>query len=139
MNIGIASDHAGYLLKEEILLWRQTSFLFEDLGTNSTKAVDYPEFANKITSLINKNFDLGILICGTGIGMSICANRRSFVRAALCYDTLTACLARQHNDANILVLGANFTSKEQAEVIISQFCHQKFMGGRHALRIKSIL
>lgn len=140
MNIFIASDHAGFNFKQEIIRAFDGSKLnFIDLGTNSTDSVDYPDFANKLCDKIleNKN-TFGILICGSGIGMSIAANRHHGIRAALCNESLSAKLARMHNDANVLCMGARLIGISMAEEIINTFLNTSFEGGRHIKRIEKL-
>lgn len=137
MKIGIASDHAGYNLKSAIIANFQEQYQFIDFGCNNSQtSVDYPDFAQKLcNSYIKQEFDLGILICGSGIGISIAANRFLEIRAALCSDCTTATLARQHNNANVLCLGARIIDQNQAFAIIKSFLEAKFLGGRHQQRI----
>ena len=142
MIIGIANDHAGYELKERILRYLKDELNINNVlnfGTDSSDSVDYPDYAKKITSAIESNkIDIGILICGTGIGMSICANRNKKIRAALCYDVKHARLAREHNNANVLVFGARYLSFEESKNIIKTFLDSKFQEGRHLNRINKI-
>ena len=133
MSIFIASDHAGFELKEYL----QTQFNLLDLGTHSTESCDYPVFAKMLCSQM-KEGDKGILICGTGIGMSIAANRFRNIRAALCFNEEMATLARQHNDANILVLGARIISPETDKNCVEKFLDTDFEGGRHQRRVESM-
>lgn len=133
MSIFIASDHAGFELKEYL----QTQFNLLNLGTHNEESCDYPVFAKKLAIRL-KNDDKGILICGTGIGMSIAANRFKNIRAALCFNEEMAKLARQHNDANILVLGARIISPETAKTCVEKFLSTDFEGGRHRRRLELI-
>ncbi|WP_323732803.1 ribose 5-phosphate isomerase B [Candidatus Bandiella euplotis] len=134
-KIGIASDHAGYELKRELLCYLEETVV--DYGTYNDEPVDYPDLAAELVKDIELGqINYGILICGSGIGMSICANRNKFARAALCYSMEAAKLAREHNDANILVLGARFTPFEDSKNILDIFLNTKFDGGRHLRRIK---
>ena len=139
-KISISSDHAGFKLKENIkhnLLKKRINVI--DLGPNSNKSVDYPDFAKKVSSRVrSKKSDIGILICGSGTGMAISANKSKGIRAALCYNLKSARLSRQHNNANIMCLGSRFTSKGSALRLISTFLKTKFEGGRHLRRIKKI-
>jgi ribose 5-phosphate isomerase B len=138
-NILIASDHAGYKLKEYIIhSLKKYDINITDLGCNSSKdSVDYPDFANALCSKIDdKSF--GILICGSGIGMSICANRHKHIRASLCHNKNTAKLARLHNNSNILCLGARFLKQKHALFLCKIFLTQKFEGKRHLERISKI-
>ncbi len=133
MSIFIASDHAGFELKEYL----KTQLNLLDLGTHSSESCDYPVFAKKLAIKL-KNDDKGILICGTGIGMSIAANRFKNIRAALCFNEEMATLARQHNDANVLVLGARIISPETAKNCVEKFLSTDFEGGRHRRRLALI-
>lgn len=140
MQISIASDRAGLELKTFLIeeLEKQ-NYNMIDLGTNNNDSVDYPDYAKKVVnSILIENTDLGILICGTGIGMSITANRYKNIRAALCSNPLEAKLAREHNDANIICLGARMIGKELALENVNIFLNTKFSGERHLLRIKKI-
>lgn len=139
-KIYIASDHGGFFLKEQIFKYLQDkSTNIIDLGTESPSSVDYPDFAKLLVSeiKINKN-SLGILLCGTGIGMSIAANRYSHIRAALCTDEEMAMLSRNHNNANVLVIGGRTTSLNSAKKIIDSFLQTEFEKGRHVKRLKKI-
>ena len=135
--IVIASDHAGFdlkgVLKEEL-----TAMGLEvlDLGTDSRDSVDYPDFANALAAAITDGrADRGVLICGTGIGIAIAANRHAGIRAATCHDETSARLAREHNDANVLALGARSTPLETARECLRAFLDTPFGGGRHARRV----
>ena len=142
MIIGIANDHAGYKLKNNILIFLEKELNFKnviDFGSDTDDSVDYPDYAKKVINAIEQNnINMGILICGTGIGMSICANRNKHIRAALCLNTEYAKLAREHNDANVLVLGARYISFEKAKNIVNTFLDSKFQNGRHLSRINKI-
>lgn len=140
LNISIASDHSGYLLKD-LIIKRLTSeaLTFNDLGTNSSVAVDYPDYAAKVTSdVLEKDATLGILICTTGIGMSIAANRREGIRAALCTCIAMAEGARAHNDANILILPSKIIPENIVFNIIAKFLNTSFEGGRHNVRLAKL-
>jgi ribose 5-phosphate isomerase B len=139
-KILIAADHAGYELKKEVeRVLRERGLEFEDLGTNSAESTDYADYAHPLAERIsNGQADQGILLCGTGLGMSYAANRHPHVRAAVVWAPEVAALARQHNDANVLVLPARFVSKEQADEIVDAFLNSKFEGGRHQRRIDKI-
>ena len=140
-TIAIAADHGGYDLKEELKNFTIDGLNIEwlDLGTHSTESVDYPDYAHKMAnSLKNNEADLGILICGTGIGISIAANRHPHIRAALCTDTTMARLTRQHNNANVLALGARIIGGELAKDIVKAFVTSEFEGGRHERRIEKM-
>ena len=136
----LASDHAGFKLKESIkifLIKKRKKVL--DLGTKNSKSVDYPDFAHKLSKkLKNKNNRLGILVCGSGIGMSMAANKHKNIRAALCYNTKSTKLSRQHNDANVMTIGARLTKKNIAMKCVSTFMNTNFDGGRHKRRVKKI-
>ena len=132
----IASDHAGFALKSK-LCDRFESLV--DLGTNSEESVDYPDFANKLTNEVLKdNNNLGILICGTGVGMSIAANRVKGIRAGLVSNNEIARLIRQHNNANVLVLPGRFMDEEEAIKSVKTFIETEFEAGRHQARIDKI-
>ena len=137
-SIVIASDHAGYKLKSSLIKHiRNKSFI--DLGTNSEKKVDYPDYAKKLVKQIkDKRYIKGILICGSGIGMSIVANRFKGIRASLCFTPEMAKLSRKHNDANILVLPGRFIDVKTAKLCIDKFINTNFDGNRHLKRIKKI-
>jgi ribose 5-phosphate isomerase B len=136
-TIAMAADHAGYPLKESLkadLVARGLEVL--DLGTDSIDSVDYPDFAAKLAAALKDGkAGRGVLICGTGIGISIAANRYSHVRAALCAEPVAARFARQHNDANVLVLGARLIGSEVARDCLAVFLGTDFEGGRHSARV----
>ena len=146
MRLFIASDHAGFQLKSELI--RQKSLKYSDcndidlidLGTTGNESCDYPVFANKLVeNLINASeTDRGILICGTGIGMSIAANRYPKIRAALCFNEEMAIMSRKHNNANVIVFGARIITYETAICCVEAFLHTDFDGGRHARRLTLI-
>lgn len=140
MKIGIASDHAGYAMKMYIIDYlKKEGYQVIDYGPDILKKVDYPDYGKKAaTDLSVGKIDRAILICGTGIGMSIVANRFPHVRAALCYDPFLAEIARLHNDANALVLGGRIIANELACEIVRVFLETKFGGGRHLRRIRKI-
>ena len=139
MKVIIASDHAGFELKEKIKEEFSTLFVFEDLGTYSTDSVDYPDFAHPLAAKVAENPSLfGILICGTGNGMIMTANKHANVRAGLCWSPEIAALARQHNNANVLVMPARFISAETAFEIVRTFFNTDFEGGRHERRVGKI-
>ncbi|MBE6447529.1 MAG: ribose 5-phosphate isomerase B [Alphaproteobacteria bacterium] len=131
MSLFIASDHAGFLLKEEL----KKQFDLIDLGTHSTDSCDYPIFAEKLIRNLGQN-DKGVLICGTGIGMSIAANRCKNIHAALCFNEEMAKLSRQHNDANVIIFGARIISADVAIKCLKTFLSTDFEGGRHLRRIE---
>ena len=135
-KIFIASDHAGYEMKTALNNHFPT---FIDLGTNSFDSVDYPDFAHKLTNEILKNEgSLGILICGTGVGMSIAANRSEGIRAGLVSSVEVTRLIRQHNDANVLVIPGRFMEVEKAKNCVQTFIETQFEAGRHKQRIEKI-
>ncbi|ABV32911.1 MULTISPECIES: ribose 5-phosphate isomerase B [Pseudothermotoga] len=140
MKIAIGCDHAGFKLKEAIKGYLVSKgFNILDEGTYSEDSVDYPDFAAKVAlDIKNQRADFGILICGTGIGMSIAANRIKGIRAALCLFPEMAKLARSHNNANILVLPGRFIAVELAQWIVDAFIEEKFEGGRHENRVQKI-
>ena len=139
-KIGLAADHAGYELKEKIkdFLVKQKANV-KDLGTDSENSVDYPDYGKLLGEEIeSRRLDLGIAICGSGIGMSIAANRINGVRAALCSNVEMVKLARNHNDANILALGARSMSVEEAIDCLKVFLLEEFNGGRHIIRVEKL-
>ena len=141
MNIIIGSDHAGFDLKEEVttFLSKKHGFRVADMGTDSNAPVDYPIVAHKVAGRIsNGEFNRGILICGSGIGMSIVANRYAKVRAALCHNLFTVKLSRLHNDANILVLGGRVLGLGLVFDMVDLFLQTQFEGGRHQRRLDEI-
>ncbi len=140
MNIGLGSDHAGYDLKEFLKKQlKKEGFEIRDYGCGVKKSVDYPDFAEKVAKGIkNKEIDFGILVCGTGIGMSIAANRYSWIRAARSCTIQDAILARQHNDANILTLGGRIIANELAFQMSKIFVETPFLKGRHLRRVQKL-
>jgi len=138
--LAIGADHGGVHLKEVVIqALKAHQIAFVDVGTNGEASVDYPDFAAKVASgVANGDYDRGILICGTGIGMSIAANKFYGVRAALCHNTFTARMSRAHNDANVLVLGERVTGVGVANEIINVWLETDFEGGRHARRVEKI-
>ena len=139
-KILIASDHAGYKLKEIIKRYlSKKEIKIIDLGPFNSTKVDYPDYAHKLSKKINLNKKLtGVLVCGSGLGMEMTANRYKNVRAALCYNQKSAKLSRLHNNANIITLGSRLTKKSIALKCINTFLNTKFEGGRHTRRIKKI-
>ena len=132
----IASDHAGFKLKQILIEELQGEITFEDLGPFSENSVDYPDYAKKLSKKIDLKNDLvGVLICGSGIGMSMVANRFKNVRAALCMNNKMSILARQHNNANILVLGSRLISEQEAIKCLIVFLKTNYEGGRHQARL----
>jgi ribose 5-phosphate isomerase B len=140
VKVVIASDHAGVALKAELVAaLRSWGLDTVDLGPDSTASVDYPDFAQRVTDAIGRgDAALGVLVCGSGIGMSIAANKRPGIRAALCHHELEATLARQHNDANVLCLGSRFTGSALALAIAQAFVKGQFEGGRHQQRVAKL-
>ena len=138
--IVIGSDHGGFKLKEEVKRYfDEKEIKYIDKGTFSEESVDYPEIAKEVAKEVSeKRADMGILICRSGIGMSICANKFKGVRCAPCYEEQTAKFARMHNNANVLALGADYISTNDAICIIRQFIATEFEGGRHANRVDLI-
>ena len=139
-KVYISSDHAGFKLKEIIKLYlKKKNYKFIDLGPSDESRVDYPDYAHKLAKKvkINKNH-FGILICGSGMGMNITANRHKNIRAAQCFNLKSTKLSRLHNDANIITLGSRLLTKKTAINCVSVFLNTKFEGGRHAKRIKKI-
>ena len=136
----ISSDHAGFVLKEQIKKKFKKKYSFIDLGTNDSKmSVNYPEYAHKLCKKVSKNSkNIGILVCGSGIGMSMAANRHKKIRAAVCYSVKNTKLSRLHNNANIITLGSRLTKKNTAFKCIDVFINTKFEGGRHNKRVKKI-
>ncbi len=138
-SIIIASDHAGFLMKEKIKIFLNKSKIKSlDLGTFSEERVDYPDYAKKLALSVKKKSSFGILICGSGIGVSIAANRFKKVRAAVCYNQISASLARKHNNANVLCLGARLISLKNVQKIVYTFISTKFEGGRHINRVNKL-
>ena len=139
ITIPIASDHAGFEMKQRLIEALNQEFMFDDLGTYSQESVDYPDFAHKEANLIeNKTYEKGILICGSGNGIAMTANKHAGIRAALCWTSEIAQLARQHNDANILVLPGRFISLDEAKICVKTFFNTNFEGGRHQTRVQKI-
>ena len=139
-KIFISSDHAGFNLKEQIKKKFSKKYKFQDLGTNNSKvSVNYPYFAHRLCKKVSNNTkNIGILVCGSGIGMSMAANRHKKIRAAVCYSVKNTKLSRLHNNANIITLGSRLTKKNTAFKCIETFVNTKFEGGRHTKRIKKI-
>jgi ribose 5-phosphate isomerase B len=139
-KICIASDHAGYNLKESIKDFLINKYVsITDLGPFENKSVDYPDYAKKIANRVgSKKSDVGILVCGSGTGMAISANKVKNIRAAVCYNQKSTRLSRQHNNANIIALGARLTKKNLSLKLVEIFLKTKFEGGRHLKRVKKI-
>lgn len=136
-EIIIGSDHAAFDLKEKIKVYLfQTGMYIEDVGTDSKDSVDYPDFGIKVASAVSKGkFERGILLCGTGLGMSMVANRFPHVRAALCNDLFSAIMSRRHNNSNILVIGGRVTGESLAIAMLEAWLETPFEGGRHEGRL----
>ena len=139
-KIFISSDHAGFKLKESIKEYLLSKKIkFEDLGPKNDSSVDYPDYAHKVARRVKLNkSNVGILVCGSGTGMNIAANKHKNVRAAQCFNLKSTKLSRLHNDANIITLGSRLISKKNALKFISIFLNTKFDGGRHLKRVKKI-
>ena len=139
-KVCIASDHAGFKLKESIkdfLINKNISII--DLGPINETKVDYPDYAKKVSNrLKSKKSDVGILVCGSGTGMAISANKTKKIRAAVCYNSKSTRLSRQHNNANIIAIGSRLTKKNIAFKLVSIFLETKFDGGRHLKRVKKL-
>jgi ribose 5-phosphate isomerase B len=139
--VALGADHAGFPLKEDLKGWLiSRGFDVVDLGTQTTESVDYPDFAIAVGGAITAGkADRGVLVCGTGIGMAMAANKVPGARAAACSDAYTARMSREHNDANILALGARITSREAAIEILEVWLNAEFAGGRHARRVEKVV
>ena len=139
-KIFISSDHAGFKLKESIKDYLTTKKIeFEDLGPKNDNRVDYPDFAHKVARRVKLNKrNVGILVCGSGTGMNIAANKHKNVRAAQCFNLKSTKLSRLHNDANIITLGSRLLNKKNALNFVNVFLNTKFEGGRHLKRVKKI-
>ena len=141
VTVAFASDHAGYGLKQELMaaLAQMSGFEALDLGANGTSSVDYPDYGNAAAqTILEGKAELAVIICGSGVGISIAANRHAGIRAALCHNGLMAKLSRQHNNANILALGARMIGVEVAKDCLVQFLGAEFEGGRHDFRVKKL-
>ena len=139
-RIIVGSDHAGLPLKEPLVaLLRERGYEVEDVGTTDASSVDYPDFGHRVARAVaSGEHELGLLVCGSGIGMSITANRHPGVRAVVCSEPYSAAMARAHNDANVLCLGARVVGAGLAESILDAFLEGEFEGGRHARRVGKI-
>ena len=139
-KISISSDHAGFELKENIKqVLSKKKIKVIDLGPNSDKSVDYPDFAKKVAKNVSsKKSEVGILVCGSGTGMAMTANKFKKIRAAVCYNKASTSLSRKHNNANILALGSRLTKKSVALKLVNVFLGTKFEGGRHLRRVKKV-
>ena len=140
MKIAIGCDHRGFKLKKRLMEYlTQLGYTYYDFGSYDANPVDYPDIASKVAGAVSRReYDLGILVCGTGIGMAIAANKFPGIRAALALDTFLARRAREHIDANVLSLSAEETSEEKAKEIVYAFLTTQFEGGRHLRRIEKI-
>jgi ribose 5-phosphate isomerase B len=140
MRIALAADHAGYLLKDELGAWlREAGHDVINLGTNSPESVDYPEFGARLAEAIaNGSAERGIVVCGSGIGISIAVNRNPACRCARVSEPLSAGLAREHNDANVLALGARLVGSDMAKACVNAFLGTEFAGGRHQRRVDQL-
>lgn len=140
MRVAVASDHGGFRLKKEIIVFlQQEGIIYHDFGVFSEEAVDYPDYALIVAEALRKgDFERGILCCGTGIGMVIAANKINGIRAALCHDTYSARMAREHTDANILTMGQRVIGCGLAVEIVRIWFKSEFQGGRHARRVAKI-
>jgi len=138
--IATGADHGGYKMKKELIKHlKKNKFFVVDFGTSNDNPVDYPDYAEQVvTAILNGDADMGILVCGSGVGMSIAANRFKGIRAALCNDEITAELSRQHNDANVLVLGGRLIKLTTAKQCVNTFFSTNFEGGRHKRRIEKV-
>ncbi len=139
-TLAIACDHAGYETKENIVAWlKKSGFTIKDFGPYSAESCDYPDFAHPMASAVeNKEFDLGISLCGSGNGINMVANKHQGIRSALCWIPELASLAKQHNNANVCAMPARFITFEEAKEIINAFLSAEFEGGRHQRRIDKI-
>ena len=138
-KIFISSDHAGFNLKKSIIQKFSKKQKIVDLGPSTDKSVDYPDYAHKLSKKVSSNIrNFGILVCGSGTGMAISANKNKNIRAALCYSVKNTKLSRLHNNANIITLGARLINKNKAFNLIRVFLNTKFEGGRHLRRVKKI-
>jgi ribose 5-phosphate isomerase B len=140
MRIALAADHAGYLLKDELVAWlREAGHDVSDLGTNGPESVDYPQFGAKLADVIARgDAERGIAICGSGIGISIAVNRNPACRCARVDEPLSAALAREHNDANVLAFGARLIGSDMAKDCVTTFLNTQFAGGRHQRRVDQL-
>lgn len=138
--IGLASDHAGYPLKETVKQWlAEWGYSYKDFGTNSTDSCNYPEFGHALANAVESGeLETGIAICGTGNGINMSVNHHAGIRGALCWQPQIAELARQHNDANILVMPGRFIDEDTARLCVEKFLNTPFEGGRHQARIDAI-
>lgn len=140
MKIAVAADHGGFKLKQEIIKYLEEVGLdYNDFGTYSAGSVDYPDIAAPLAEAVARGeYDLGVLCCGTGIGVSITANKVAGIRAALCHDPYSARMAREHNNANVITMGERVIGPGLAREIMAAFLEAEFTGGRHARRVEKI-
>ena len=140
MRVALASDHAGFALKRELAVWLgELGYEVSDLGTNSTESVDYPDFGNRLANAIATGAaDFGVAVCGSGIGISIAVNRNPKCRCARVDEPISAALAREHNDANVIALGARLVGSDMAKACVSAFLGTDFVGGRHQRRVDQL-
>ena len=140
MKIAIASDHAGFDMKEHVKKeLKEKGFEVKDFGTHSRDSVDYPDYVHPLVSAVQKGeFEHGILLCGSGNGMAMAANRHPGIRAALCWTVEISRLAREHNDANVLCIPARYLDNSTADKMVDEFINTRFEGGRHQKRVEKI-
>ncbi len=140
MRIAIGSDHAGFSLKKELIFWLEINDLdIHDFGTYSEASVDYPDYAHAVSEAVESGeYEFGVLICGTGLGVSITANKHQGIRAALCWQGEIARLSRVHNDANIICFPGRFIESDEAIKMLEIFLKTEFEGGRHLRRVNKI-
>lgn len=140
MTIAIGADHAGFEMKSKVKAWLEPQVaVLKDLGTDSEESVDYPDFAHAVSGEVEQGkYDLGILICGSGIGVDMTANKHQGIRSALCWNKEIGKLAKSHNNANVICLPGRFISFDEAREILSTFFNTQFEGGRHQKRIGKI-
>ena len=140
MRIALAADHAGYVLKDELIVWlRENGHEVLDVGTNGPESVDYPQFGARLAEVIARGeADRGVAVCGSGIGISIAVNRNPACRCARVDDPLSAALAREHNDANVLAMGARLIGHDMAKACVQAFLGTEFAGGRHQRRVDQL-
>lgn len=139
--IAIGCDHGGFQLKNEIIEFlKEKGYEYKDFGTYDENSVDYPDIAVKLCdSVSGGECEKGILVCGTGIGMNMCANKCKGIRAAQCHDTFSAKMTRQHNNANVLTMGGRVVGPELAKEIVNEFLTNEFLGGRHENRVNKMM
>jgi ribose 5-phosphate isomerase B len=140
MRIAVASDHAGFALKDELAAWlRDSGHVVIDLGTNSTESVDYPEYGGRLARAVaSGEAERGVAVCGSGIGISIAVNRNPECRCARVDDPLSARLAREHNDANVIAFGGRLIGSDMAKACVTEFLDTDFAGGRHQRRVDQL-